>query len=79
MFSLREGLRRLQYVSKLWRWMKLCGTHLYRKTEEVDCRIDHYQTMDKVYVSIFAKQVDKERSTIKFDSPEQVRLFQKTI
>ncbi|KXN90544.1 Cysteine and histidine-rich domain-containing protein 1 [Leucoagaricus sp. SymC.cos] len=41
--------------------------------EMVDCRIDHYQTQDKVYVSIFAKQVDKERSTIKFES-EQVTL-----
>ncbi|RDB20947.1 Cysteine and histidine-rich domain-containing protein [Hypsizygus marmoreus] len=37
-------------------------------TEEMtSCRIDHYQTVDKVHVSIFAKQVDKERSTIKFD------------
>ncbi|KAJ3564279.1 hypothetical protein NP233_g8399 [Leucocoprinus birnbaumii] len=44
-------------------------------TEEiVDCRIDHYQTMDKVFVSVFAKQADKERSVIKFDSPEQVTL-----
>lgn len=37
-------------------------------TEEiVNCRVDHYQTLDKVHVSIFAKQVDKERSVIKFD------------
>lgn len=44
----------------------------------VDCRIDHYQTLDKVYVSVFAKQADKERSVIKFDSPEQVHPFQKS-
>jgi len=31
-----------------------------------DCRVDHYQTVDKVHVSIFAKKVDKERSTVKF-------------
>jgi len=44
------------------------------KEEVVDCRIDHYQTVDKVYVSVFAKQVDKERTVIKYDSPEQVTL-----
>lgn len=39
------------------------------KTEEkVDCRIDHYQTPDQVHVSVFAKQVDKERSTVKFEA-----------
>lgn len=43
----------------------------------VECRIDHYQTVDKVYVSVFARQVDKERSAIKFDSPEQVRPLQR--
>lgn len=31
------------------------------------CRVDHYQTLDKVYVSIFAKQADKLKSTISFD------------
>lgn len=31
------------------------------------CRIDHYQTRDKVHVSVFAKNVDKERSRVKFD------------
>jgi len=37
-------------------------------TEEVvNCRVDHYQTLDKVHVSIFAKQADEERSMIKFD------------
>jgi len=39
------------------------------KTEEqVDCRIDHYQTPQQVHVSIFAKKADKERSSIKFES-----------
>lgn len=30
----------------------------------VECRIDHYQTLEKVQVSVFAKKVDKERSTV---------------
>lgn len=35
------------------------------KTEEqVSCRRDWYQTVDKVHVSIFAKNVDRERSKI---------------
>ncbi|KAL9715004.1 hypothetical protein Ac2012v2_001664 [Leucoagaricus gongylophorus] len=51
------------------------GTAMSTVAEEiVDCRIDHYQTMDRVFVSIFARQVDKGRSTITFDSPEQVTL-----
>ncbi|KIJ17265.1 hypothetical protein PAXINDRAFT_175795, partial [Paxillus involutus ATCC 200175] len=29
-----------------------------------DCRIDHYQTPNEVYVSVFAKQADKERSKV---------------
>jgi len=37
------------------------------------CRIDHYQTQDRVHVSVFAKQVDKERSQVKFE-PTQVYL-----
>ncbi|KAG2020444.1 hypothetical protein CC2G_005785 [Coprinopsis cinerea AmutBmut pab1-1] len=38
------------------------------KTEElVQCRIDHYQTVDKVQVSVFAKKVDKTESTVKFE------------
>lgn len=36
----------------------------------MNCRIDHYQTLNKVFVSIFAKQIDKERSVIKFDESE---------
>lgn len=35
-----------------------------------DCRVDHYQTVDKVHVSIFAKKVDKERSTVKFEETQ---------
>jgi len=38
--------------------------------EMMNCRVDHYQTFDKVHVSIFAKQVDKERSTIVFDETQ---------
>ncbi|KAF9228583.1 chord-domain-containing protein [Gyrodon lividus] len=29
-----------------------------------ECRVDHYQTPNEVYVSVFAKQADKERSKI---------------
>jgi hypothetical protein len=32
------------------------------------CRIDHYQTVDKVHVSVFAKQADKDRSAINFEN-----------
>ncbi|KAF9458673.1 HSP20-like chaperone [Collybia nuda] len=49
------------------------GRHLFSPpvTKDIaevmtDCRVDHYQTVDKVHVSIFAKKVDKERSTVKF-------------
>ncbi|GLB35085.1 putative CHORD [Lyophyllum shimeji] len=37
------------------------------------CRVDHYQTIDQVHVSIFAKKADKERSTIQFEGT-QVKL-----
>nr|GAT59638.1 predicted protein [Mycena chlorophos] len=38
------------------------------ETEQLTtCRIDHYQTLDRVQVSIFAKQVDKARSVVKFE------------
>ena len=39
--------------------------------ELVQCRVDHYQTPGQVRVSIFAKQVDKERSKVLFEE-EQV-------
>ncbi|KIK63602.1 hypothetical protein GYMLUDRAFT_71739 [Collybiopsis luxurians FD-317 M1] len=49
------------------------GRHLFSpkvnsdKTEELTtCRIDHYQTVDQVHVSVFAKKVDKERSSVNF-------------
>ncbi|KAG2115122.1 chord-domain-containing protein [Suillus discolor] len=29
-----------------------------------DCRVDHYQTPKEVHISVFAKQVDKEKSTV---------------
>jgi len=39
------------------------------QTEEfTNCRIDHYQTPANVHVSVFAKQVDKGRSTVVFES-----------
>ncbi|KAF7778832.1 hypothetical protein Agabi119p4_3177 [Agaricus bisporus var. burnettii] len=50
------------------------ATALSAADEMVDCRIDHYQTRDKVFVSVFAKQADKEQSVIRFDSAEQVVL-----
>lgn len=47
------------------------GRQPEKKEEMTSCRIDHYQTVDKVHVSIFAKQVDKERSTVTMED-EQV-------
>ncbi|KAJ8093273.1 hypothetical protein PM082_020759 [Marasmius tenuissimus] len=35
--------------------------------ELTTCRVDHYQTLDKVYVSIFAKKAEKETSEISFE------------
>jgi hypothetical protein len=49
------------------------GRHVFvpkreAKSEEMtDCRIDHYQTLTDVHVSVFAKKVDKERSSVRFD------------
>ncbi|KIK06594.1 hypothetical protein K443DRAFT_674256 [Laccaria amethystina LaAM-08-1] len=58
------------------------GRHLFSpppelKTEElVTCRVDHYQTLERVHVSIFAKQVDKDRSIVQFcDSEVTLDLF----
>lgn len=56
------------------------GRHVFvPKAEEgtkmATCRVDHYQTVDKVHVSIFAKQADKERSSIQmFDEQVSVDL-----
>jgi CS domain len=42
-----------------------------QQTEEtVNCRIDHYQTPSTVYVTVFAKQTDKERSGVKIEENE---------
>jgi hypothetical protein len=38
--------------------------------EAVNCRIDHYQTPSTVYVTVFAKQTDKERSMVKIEENE---------
>ncbi|KIY64878.1 chord-domain-containing protein [Cylindrobasidium torrendii FP15055 ss-10] len=32
-----------------------------------ECRIEHYQTLDKVFVSVYAKRTDKEKSTVTFE------------
>lgn len=40
----------------------------------VECRIDHYQTLEKVQVSVFAKKVNKEKSTVQFEEYEVKRL-----
>ncbi|KAI0950473.1 hypothetical protein AcV7_008927 [Taiwanofungus camphoratus] len=38
------------------------------ETEQfTECRIDHYQTPTEVHVSVFAKQADKGRSTVKIE------------
>lgn len=38
-----------------------------------ECRIDHYQTPTEVHVSVFAKQADRERSSVQIES-ESVHL-----
>ncbi|KAF8636509.1 hypothetical protein AX17_003323 [Amanita inopinata Kibby_2008] len=52
------------------------GRHLFapkpkesvvRVEQTASCRIDHYQTPSEVHVSVFGKQADKERSTVKFE------------
>ncbi|ESK92863.1 cord and cs domain protein [Moniliophthora roreri MCA 2997] len=43
-------------------------TNLQSAAEELTtCRIDHYQTVDKVYVSVFAKKAEKDASKIEFE------------
>jgi hypothetical protein len=42
--------------------------------EEVKCRIEHYQTPSQVHVSVFAKKIVKEKSSVDFEA-EQVRGF----
>ncbi|KAK0210240.1 hypothetical protein DFS33DRAFT_1402956 [Desarmillaria ectypa] len=45
-----------------------------------ECRIEHYQTVDKVHVSIYAKKADEDKTTIKFESDKVILdiLFQDT-
>jgi len=43
-----------------------------KAVEQVDCRIDHYQTPDQVHVSVFAKKVDKERSSVQFEDTKVI-------
>ncbi|KAF8201626.1 chord-domain-containing protein [Pholiota molesta] len=40
--------------------------------EQVECRVDHYQTPQQVHVSVFGKQADKERSSVKFESDKVI-------
>ncbi|TFY70522.1 hypothetical protein EVG20_g2471 [Dentipellis fragilis] len=43
------------------------GSSLKADEELAICRIDHYQTPNAVHVTVFAKQVDKERSSVLFE------------
>ncbi|SGZ11588.1 BQ5605_C104g13167 [Microbotryum silenes-dioicae] len=40
----------------------------------VECRVDHYQSPRSVCVSIFGKQADKDRSSVRFEVEEVSRL-----
>jgi len=63
------------------------GTTGQESDEFVKCRIDHYQTPEKVHVSVYAKKADKEKSKIIFNKDEihldlflpQSRRFQHTL
>ena len=48
--------------------MRLADLLTFQTEEFTNCRIDHYQTPANVHVSVFAKQVDKGRSTVIFES-----------
>lgn len=39
-----------------------------------ECRIEHYQTLDKVFVSVYAKRTDKEKSTVTFEEDKVCHL-----
>ncbi|KAJ2916850.1 hypothetical protein MD484_g3546, partial [Candolleomyces efflorescens] len=41
-----------------------------KEEELVHCRIDHYQTLEKVMVSVFAKKVNKDNSSVQFTEDE---------
>ncbi|KAG5349791.1 hypothetical protein C0989_001862 [Termitomyces sp. Mn162] len=38
--------------------------------EIATCRVDHYQTVNEVHVSIYAKKADKERSIVEFEETQ---------
>jgi len=38
------------------------------QTEQVTCRIDHYQTPREVFVSVFAKQADKQKTVVRIEN-----------
>ncbi|KAG6819538.1 hypothetical protein H0H93_010924, partial [Arthromyces matolae] len=55
------------------------GRHLFsspkaapaiEEEESVTCRVDHYQTVNDVHVSIFAKTADKDRSVVEFSETQ---------
>ncbi|KAG5730679.1 Cysteine and histidine-rich domain-containing protein [Termitomyces sp. T112] len=54
------------------------GKHLFSppkslpaaEQEIATCRVDHYQTVNEVHVSIYAKKADKERSIVEFEETQ---------
>lgn len=43
-------------------------TEMHLQVEELtEARIDHYQTLSEVHVSVFAKKADPERSTVRIE------------
>lgn len=61
-------LRRSLHLLYVLKCDSLLGTHNFFQTEqEVECRIDHYQTPTEVHVSVFAKQTDQERSSVRIE------------
>lgn len=47
--------------------------------EQVECRVDHYQTPNQVHVSIFAKKVDKDRSSVRFEESSVSLVLSQTL
>jgi len=54
-------------VSTCARCSSLLSDFWTKTEEQIECRIDHYQTPGQVHVSVFAKQIDKEHSTVQFE------------
>ncbi|KAG6874271.1 hypothetical protein C0995_001496 [Termitomyces sp. Mi166 len=49
----------------------ICTYHPAPSEEEITtCRVDHYQTVDEVHVSVYAKKADKERSVVEFEDTQ---------